>query len=162
MKISVSIYHFSSEFCVSLQTLIRAIKSIDGIYWSLLRQGRVTIATNLIKTLLINLYWIIKYLPFRSVNLEFLAMINHFGPSAPFLYPLNTLENRTVFWCFQGVQKGASGTNWLIYSCYHFYWFFIVFWSIYGMHKALLIFVFVDITIRTTFVNGNGSCPERI
>ena len=30
---------------------------------------------------------------------------NRFVPNAPFLYPLNTFENLTIFWCFQGVEK---------------------------------------------------------
>ena len=47
-----------------------------------------------------------------------------FVPNATFLYPLKTLENFTVFWCFQGVEKSALGMNglkklfiddWLIY-----------------------------------------------
>ena len=30
----------------------------------------------------------------------------------PFLYPLKTLENLTVF-CFQGVEKGFMGNKWV-------------------------------------------------
>ena len=30
--------------------------------------------------------------------------INPFVPNAPFLYPLKKLENRKVFWCFQGLH----------------------------------------------------------
>ena len=37
--------------------------------------------------------------------------LNPFVPNAPFLYPLQTSENRKVFRCFQGVEKGALGTN---------------------------------------------------
>ena len=36
-----------------------------------------------------------------------------FVPNAPFLYPLNTSENRKVFWCFQGVEKECSGNKWV-------------------------------------------------
>ena len=32
--------------------------------------------------------------------------INPFIPNLPILYPLKTSENRKVFWCFQGVEKG--------------------------------------------------------
>ena len=39
------------------------------------------------------------------------AMFNPFVPNAPFLYPLRTLKNLKVFCCFQGVEKGALGTN---------------------------------------------------
>ena len=34
-------------------------------------------------------------------------------PNAPFLYPLKTSENRKVFWCFQGVEKGYIGNKWV-------------------------------------------------
>ena len=33
--------------------------------------------------------------------------INPFVPNAPLLHPLKTSENRKVFWCFQGVEKGC-------------------------------------------------------
>ena len=35
------------------------------------------------------------------------ASFNPFIPNAPFLYPLKTSENITVFWCFQAVEKGC-------------------------------------------------------
>ena len=37
--------------------------------------------------------------------------VNPFVPNAPFLYPLKTSENRKVFWCFQGVDKGCIGNK---------------------------------------------------
>ena len=36
-----------------------------------------------------------------------------FVPNAPFLYPLKTSENLTVFWCFQGIEKGYVGNEWV-------------------------------------------------
>ena len=36
---------------------------------------------------------------------------NPFVPKVPFLYPLKTSENRKVFWCFQGVEKGCIGNK---------------------------------------------------
>ena len=42
--------------------------------------------------------------------------INPFVSNAPFLYPLKTLENLTLCWCFQGVEKGCSG-NQLVKIC---------------------------------------------
>ena len=33
--------------------------------------------------------------------------------NAPFLYPLKTSENFTVFWYFQGVEKGCIGYKWV-------------------------------------------------
>ena len=38
---------------------------------------------------------------------------NPFVPDAPFFYPLKTSENRKVFWCFQGVEKGCIGNEWV-------------------------------------------------
>ena len=39
--------------------------------------------------------------------------LNPLVPNAPFLYPLKTSENVTVFWCFQGVGKGCIGNKWV-------------------------------------------------
>ena len=39
---------------------------------------------------------------------------NPFVPNVPFIYPLKTSENLTIFWCFQGVGKGCIGTIGLI------------------------------------------------
>ena len=39
--------------------------------------------------------------------------INPFVPNAPLLHPLKTSENRKVFWCFQGVEKGCIGNEWI-------------------------------------------------
>ena len=38
-------------------------------------------------------------------------LLNPFVSNAPFLYPLKASENRKVFWCFQGVEKGYIGKN---------------------------------------------------
>ena len=38
--------------------------------------------------------------------------VNPFVPNAPFLCPLKTSENLTVF-CFQGVEKGCAGNEWV-------------------------------------------------
>ena len=38
---------------------------------------------------------------------------NPFVPNAPFLYPLNASENLTVFRCFQGLEKGCIGNEWV-------------------------------------------------
>ena len=34
-------------------------------------------------------------------------LFNSFISNAPFLYPLKTSENLTIFWCFQRVEKGC-------------------------------------------------------
>ena len=33
--------------------------------------------------------------------------------NAPFLYSLKTSENGKIFWCFQGIEKGCIGNEWL-------------------------------------------------
>ena len=72
--------------------------------------------------------WKIKFALFKSIkesedwvhsiseireNLSERTSINPFVPNAPFLYPVKTLENLTVFWCFQGVQEGCIGNEWV-------------------------------------------------
>ena len=42
---------------------------------------------------------------------------NPFVPNASFFYPLKTSENFTVFWCFQGVEKGCIGNKWVKWKC---------------------------------------------
>ena len=39
--------------------------------------------------------------------------INPFVPNAPFLYNLKASENLTDFLCFQGVEKGCIGNEWV-------------------------------------------------
>ena len=39
--------------------------------------------------------------------------VNTFVPNAPFLYPLKTSENFTVFCCFQGVEKRCIENKWV-------------------------------------------------
>ena len=45
--------------------------------------------------------------------MHFFTYINPFVPNATFLYPLKTLENRKVFWCFQGVEKACTRNEWV-------------------------------------------------
>ena len=52
---------------------------------------------------------------------------NPFVPNAPFLYPLKTLENRKVFWCFQGVEKGCMKNEWVMLIIISKY--VVMFWS---------------------------------
>ena len=42
-----------------------------------------------------------------TVSFSAKVTFNQFTPNAPFLYPLKTSENLTIFWCFQWVQKGC-------------------------------------------------------
>ena len=39
--------------------------------------------------------------------------LNPFIPNAPFLYSLKTSENLRVCWCFEGVEKGCIGNEWV-------------------------------------------------
>ena len=45
---------------------------------------------------------------------------NPFVPNAVFLYPPKTSENRAVFSCLQGVEKGYTGKKWVNKS-YEYY-----------------------------------------
>ena len=45
---------------------------------------------------------------------QWLTYIKPFVPNATFLYPLKTSESLTVFWCFQWVEKGCIGNEWVI------------------------------------------------
>ena len=40
-------------------------------------------------------------------------LLKPFVLNAPFRYPLKTSEKLTVFWCFQEVEKGCIGNNWV-------------------------------------------------
>ena len=40
-------------------------------------------------------------------------IINPFVPNAPFLYPRKHQKALTIFWCFQGVEKGCIGNEWV-------------------------------------------------
>ena len=42
-----------------------------------------------------------------------LLVFNPFVPNVPFLYSQKALENRKVFWCFQGVEKSCIGNEWV-------------------------------------------------
>ena len=42
-----------------------------------------------------------------------LIIVNLFLPNAPILYPLKASENHKVFWCFQGIEKGCIGNEWV-------------------------------------------------
>ena len=45
----------------------------------------------------------------NSVIASFKPFVHH----APFLYPLKTSEYLTKFWCFQGIEKGYIGNEWI-------------------------------------------------
>ena len=49
-----------------------------------------------------------------SSTLAFVTfLLSHSFPMHPsFLYPLKTSKNLTVFWCFQGLEKGCIGNKW--------------------------------------------------
>ena len=40
-------------------------------------------------------------------------MLTHSFPMNPFSTPLKIPENRKVFWCFKGVEKGCTGNEWV-------------------------------------------------
>ena len=44
---------------------------------------------------------------------ERLMYVNPIVSNTPFLYLLKTSENPTVFWCFQGAEKGCIENKWV-------------------------------------------------
>ena len=60
------------------------------------------------------LYFLLRnLLDWISIWFFYEIAFNLFVPNAPFLYPLKTSENREIFLCFQGVQKGCIGSEWI-------------------------------------------------
>ena len=45
------------------------------------------------------------------VKLVFCPSLSPYVPNGSFLYTLKTSENFTIFWCFQGVEKGCIGNK---------------------------------------------------
>ena len=41
------------------------------------------------------------------------VLVDQFVPNTLLLYPLRISKNFTVFWCFQGVEKGCIGNKWV-------------------------------------------------
>ena len=56
--------------------------------------------------------WFDRSSEWDKINQYVRKPINPFVPNAPFLYILKTSENR-FFWCFQGVEKGCIGNEWV-------------------------------------------------
>ena len=50
---------------------------------------------------------------FNELCTQELILLNPFVPDALFFQPLKTSENLAVFWCFQGVEKGCIGNEWV-------------------------------------------------
>ena len=88
-------------------------KTCLGFYLTSMREGFFCkVWTNLSK-FVAKFWWIWTLITSK--------VLNPFVPNAPFLYPLKTLENFTVFWCLRGKRKVALGKNWLIliWNCSH-------------------------------------------
>ena len=60
---------------------------------------------HILRSAMMKLYDASEYLHFQKI-------FNPFVPNVPFLYPLKTSEKLTVFWCFQGVEKGCIANEW--------------------------------------------------
>ena len=58
--------------------------------------------------------WTLNHL---TIFYTMVTLVKPFITSTPFLYPLKASENLTVFWCFQGIEKGCIGNglghNWV-------------------------------------------------
>ena len=65
-------------------------------------------------------YWK-KVLPIKLTDIPYFIVtiingkyrVNPFISNTPFFYPLKTSESLAVFWCFQGVEKGCIGNEWV-------------------------------------------------
>ena len=67
---------------------------------------------------ILELFFMVLYLlstnVFKNWFRPILLIINPFVPTnASFFYPLKISENRMIFWCFQGVEKGCIGNKWV-------------------------------------------------
>ena len=51
----------------------------------------------------------------------FFVLMKLFVPNGPFLYSLKISESFTIFWCFQGVEKGCIG-NKRVHTTARRYW----------------------------------------
>ena len=71
----------------------------------------------------------------------FIVNFNPFVPSSPFLYPLKTLENLTVFFMFQEVEKVCIGNEWI-------------------KHTSHLLLVSLLLTSNTQLSDGNKRKKE--
>ena len=75
------------------------------------------------------------------------STLNPFVPNASFLYPLNTSENRKVFWCFQVVEKGCIGNEWVNVMTINY-----SDWNVYDFS-----FASGDVIVHSSsFINWNG------
>ena len=80
-------------------------KCLIKFYWNPLRDSRVLKISSFPETYSASCQ--------ISIVERFTKTVNPFVPSAPFLYPLKRLENRKVFSCSQGVEKGCLGNKWI-------------------------------------------------
>ena len=53
----------------------------------------------------------------KGISIPTFLLLNPFVSNAPIFYPLKTSENRKVFLCFQGVEKGSIENKW-VYSLF--------------------------------------------
>ena len=77
------------------------------------------------------LYEILVFYAVRSLN--FCHFISPFQPSIALLYPLKTLENLSVFWCFQVVLQCNTGLKWVNQSQQLIIFLFRKFTQVYGL-----------------------------
>ena len=79
-------------------------------------------------------------------------LFNPFIPNAPFLYPLKTSKNREVFWCFQGVEKGYIGNEWVNFHHYPFH--YVHFRKLYQKKINLNFYFHTSLWCRKRFYEG--------
>ena len=84
----------------------------DGNRYSSDKSNKVVI-NRLINDFVIKSEWLDKYYKVLNQNHLLNLGFNPFAPNAPFPYPLTPSETLTIFWCFQGVEKGCIGNEWV-------------------------------------------------
>ena len=94
-----------TTFRVAATPDIRRLMRIDFISVSISYDTSGDLPTFFIEKILnFFLFWNDFILCFQVTNC---FSFNPFIPNALFHYPLKTSENLTLFWCFQGVEKGC-------------------------------------------------------
>ena len=103
-----------SKYWVFFCSIFSRIWTEFGIYevnlriyskYGKIRTRKNSVFGHILRSAMMKLYDISEYLHLQKI-------FNPFVFNAPFLYPLKTSEKRTVFWCFQGVEKGCIANEW--------------------------------------------------
>ena len=143
------------QFFIQIVKLFMQI--IDLMYFSIQFDS-----VNFLLTLLFSVYYYVRRWGVWSC--AWIVIINPFVPSAPFLYPQKT-ESLTVFWCFQGVEEGCIGKEWVNesdrliglnhYGCKKYGPKEVYFKVKFSLNKTVCIFIYVAYTKLLKVLKNN-------